>query len=114
MKPGFNHSIVRSITDDSSSVSAMDAISEDHCIVNGSLEEKDTGLLNVELIRSDAQIAEGNELLTSYLSDKFLPGPDYWLCYGYYRRCLHINKNQLTLRRWWILSILEMYLSSLS
>ena len=74
IETGFNHSIVRSITDDSSSVSAMDAISEDHCIVNGSLEEKDTGLLNVELIRSDAQIAEGNELLTSYLSDKFLPG----------------------------------------
>ena len=58
IETGFNHSIVRSITDDSSSVSAMDAISEDHCIVNGSLEEKDTGLLNVELIRSDAQIAE--------------------------------------------------------
>ncbi|MBB5263662.1 rod shape-determining protein MreC [Catenibacillus scindens] len=74
IETGINHSIVRSITDDASSVSAMDAISEDHCIVSGSLEEKDTGLLNVELIHDDAQIEEGNEIVTSYLSDKFLPG----------------------------------------
>ena len=74
IETGINHSKVRAITDDSSSVSAMDAISEDQCIVNGSLEQKDTGLLDVELIRDDAQISEGNELVTSYLSDKYLPG----------------------------------------
>lgn len=74
IETGINHSKVRAITDDSSSVSAMDAITEDQCIVNGSLEQKDTGLLDVELIRDDAQIDEGNEIVTSYLSDKYLPG----------------------------------------
>ncbi len=74
IETGFNHAKVRAITDDSSSVSAMDAISEDQCIVNGSLEQKDTGLLDVELIRDDSAISEGNEIVTSYLSDKYLPG----------------------------------------
>lgn len=74
IETGINHSKVRAITDDASSVSAMDAITEDLCIVNGSLDQKDTGLLDVELIRNDAQIEEGNEIVTSYLSDKYLPG----------------------------------------
>ena len=74
IETGINHSKVRAITDDSSSVSAMDAISEDQCIVNGSLEQKDTGLLDVELIRDESGIEDGNEIVTSYLSDKYLPG----------------------------------------
>lgn len=73
VETGPNHSTVRAITDDSSSVSAMDSSTEDQCIVNGSLEEKDTGLLEVELIRDDAELAEGDEIVTSYLSDKYLP-----------------------------------------
>lgn len=92
IETGINHSKVRAITDDSSSVSAMDAITEDLCIVNGSLEQKDTGLLDVELIRSDAQIEEGNEIVTSYLSDKYLPG----LTIGY---ICNVTEDKSTLTR---------------
>ena len=74
IETGLNHSKVRAITDDSSSVSAQNASTKDPCIVNGSLKLKDTGLLEVELIKADAQMAEGDAIETSHLSDLFLPG----------------------------------------
>lgn len=73
IETGLNHSKVRAITDDSSSVSAQNANTNEACFVNGSLKLKDTGLLEVELIKADARMIEGDEIVTSYLSDKFLP-----------------------------------------
>ena len=31
-------------------------------------------MLDVELIKADAQMIDGDQIVTSYLSDKFLPG----------------------------------------
>lgn len=71
---GLNHAKVRSIMDDSSSVSATNANTNDFCIVNGDLKLTDQGLLAVELLNADSVLEEGDEIVTSYLSDKFLPG----------------------------------------
>jgi rod shape-determining protein MreC len=46
----------------------------DVCIVNGDLTLIDSGLLNVELISKDSTVVDGDEVVTSYISDKYLPG----------------------------------------
>ncbi len=71
---GLNYAIVRAIIDDSSSVSGMLSKSNDLCIVNGDLKLMDDGLIDVELISMDADVLDGDLVVTSYVSDKFLPG----------------------------------------
>ena len=44
------------------------------CIVNGDLKLYQEGLLDVEMIAKDAQVTAGDEVVTSYISDKYLPG----------------------------------------
>ena len=73
-KVSSTSSVVKSIIDDSSSVSGMISKNYDICIVNGSLNEIDSGLLNVEMISKDSTIVNGDEVVTSYISSKFLPG----------------------------------------
>jgi rod shape-determining protein MreC len=67
-------SVVRSIIDDTSNVSGMISKNRDVCIVNGDLTLIDSGLLNVELISRDSTVVDGDEVVTSYISDKYLPG----------------------------------------
>ena len=69
-----NNATVRAIIDDTSSVSGMLSKSTELCIVNGDLKLYQEGLLDVEMISKDAQIAAGDEVVTSYISDKYLPG----------------------------------------
>ncbi|HAP20610.1 MAG TPA: rod shape-determining protein MreC [Lachnospiraceae bacterium] len=69
-----NNATVRAIIDDTSSVSGMLSKSTELCIVNGDLKLYQDGLLDVEMISKDAQIAAGDEVVTSYISDKYLPG----------------------------------------
>ena len=69
-----NSSVVRSIIDDTSNVSGMVSKNRDICIVNGDLTLIDSGLLNVELISKDSTEVDGDEVVTSYISDKYLPG----------------------------------------
>ena len=69
-----NNATVRAIIDDTSSVSGMLSKSTELCIVNGDLNLYQDGLLDVEMISKDAQIAAGDEVVTSYISDKYLPG----------------------------------------
>ena len=71
---GLNYSIVRAIIDDSSSVSGMLSKSNDLCFVNGNLQLMDEGLVDVEFISMDADILDGDLVVTSYVSDLFLPG----------------------------------------
>jgi rod shape-determining protein MreC len=66
--------VVRSIIDDTSNVSGMISKNRDVCIVNGDLTLIDSGLLNVELISKDSTVVDGDEVVTSYISDKYLPG----------------------------------------
>ena len=69
-----NNATVRAIIDDTSSVSGMLSKSTELCIVNGDLKLYQDGLLDVEMISKDAQISAGDEVVTSYISDKYLPG----------------------------------------
>lgn len=71
---GDNYAKVRSIIDDSSSISSMNLKSSDLCIVYGDLQLLEQGLLGIELISTNSDFAEGDEIVTSYVSDKFLPG----------------------------------------
>ena len=70
----YNHSKVRAIIDDMSSVSAMSTNSRDLCFVNGSLEKRADGTVMVEMLTEKTNIAIGDEIVTSYVSDAFLPG----------------------------------------
>lgn len=69
-----NNATVRAIIDDMSSISGMLSKSTELCIVNGDLKLYQEGLLDVEMISKDAQITAGDEVVTSYISDKYLPG----------------------------------------
>ena len=44
------------------------------CIVNGDLTLYEDGQLSVEMISKDAVVTAGDEVVTSYISDKYLPG----------------------------------------
>ena len=67
-------SIVRSILDDRSSVSGMIGKNYDNCYVDGDLTLKDSGQLKVDMLSIDSSAQEGDEVVTSYISDKFMPG----------------------------------------
>lgn len=71
---GKNWAKVRSIIDDASSVSGMFLKTSDTCIVSGNLELLDSGYINVKMISLNAEIYDNYEVVTSYISDKYLPG----------------------------------------
>lgn len=71
---GLNWSKVRTIIDDKSSVSGMFLTTSDKCMVNGNLELLDDGFIDVEMINVNAEIYDNYEVVTSYISDKYLPG----------------------------------------
>ena len=71
---GSNWAKVRSIIDDDSKVSGMFLKSSDTCIVSGNLELLDKGYIDVSMINLNAQIYDNYEVVTSYISDKYLPG----------------------------------------
>ena len=71
---GPNHAKVRSIIDDSSNVAAMFSRTSDFCILVGSQKQIEEGYINVININKDAKIKDGDELVTSPTSSKFLPG----------------------------------------
>ena len=73
-KVSSNYATVRAIIDDTSSVSGMFSKSTELCIVNGDLTLYEDGQLNVEMISKDAVVTAGDEVVTSYISDKYLPG----------------------------------------
>lgn len=71
---GPNYSKVRSIIDDSSRVAGMSELTGDNCIVTGSLETYVTGKLILEDIMENAEIKDGDKIVTSNVSTKYLPG----------------------------------------
>ena len=83
---GKNYSKVTTIINDSSNVSAKSASTSDNCIVSGDLELMNEGYIRVSGISKDAGIKDGDMLLTSYISDKYLPGILIGYITKYYRR----------------------------
>lgn len=71
---GANYATVRSIIDDSSRVSSMALQSGDRCIVAGDLTLFEDGRLRITDITKDGDVKEGDQIVTSNISSKFLPG----------------------------------------
>lgn len=72
---GRNYAKVQSIISDQSNVSAMSVATSDTCVVKGNSESinKD-GTIDVTYISKDATMNEGDELVTSHISSKYLAG----------------------------------------
>lgn len=69
-----SYSRVRSIIDDDSNVSASFLKTSDNCIVSGSLELMNDGVISITDIDGDAKVKDGYEVVTSPISDLYLPG----------------------------------------
>ncbi len=88
---GANYATVRSIIDDESSVAAMSQYSYDSCFVNGDLELYEEGYLSLTNIERSASINDGDAIVTSNISSKYLPG----LLIGY-ASDISVDPQQLT------------------
>ncbi|MCD8223890.1 MAG: rod shape-determining protein MreC [Clostridiales bacterium] len=71
---GANYATVRSIVDDVSRVSGMAQQSGDSCIVAGDLTLFTEGRLRITNITRDGDVKDGDRIVTSNISSKFLPG----------------------------------------
>ena len=69
-----SYSKVRSIIDDNSNISGTVLGSSENCIVSGTLKLSNNGVIEVSGINGDAKIEDGAEVVTSQISDKYLPG----------------------------------------
>ena len=89
---GPNWARVRSIIDDTSNVSALVLSTSDTCIVNGDLTLMQDGKIRFEqLPNNDTEIAAGEQIVTSHISSKYLPG----ILIGYISE-VHVDANDLT------------------
>ena len=72
---GPNWAKVKAIIADDSNVSAMVLSSSDNMIVSGNLKLYSSGVIEFEqLVDSDNVVVEGDKVVTSNISDKYLPG----------------------------------------
>ncbi|MEE3468569.1 MAG: rod shape-determining protein MreC, partial [Eubacterium sp.] len=71
---GEHYAKVRAIIDDKSNVSAMFEKTGETCMVKGNMESIFNGYIDVEMISNSARIKDGDEVVTSHVSDKFLQG----------------------------------------
>ena len=89
---GPNWSKVTSIIDDTSNVSAMVLSTSDTCIVNGDLTLMQEGRIPFEqLLNNDNKIDVGEQIVTSHISSKYLPG----ILIGYISE-VKVDSNDLT------------------
>ncbi len=88
---GSDYAKVRAIIDDNSNVSASISGTDTLCTVTGDLSHIKDGYINVGYINKADVIEEGAELVTSHVSDKFLPG----LLIGYIAE-VEMDANNLT------------------
>ena len=89
---GPNWATVRSIIDDSSKVSAMALATSDRMIVSGNLELLNDGYIEFgQLMDEEDAVKEGEKIVTSNISDKYLPG----ILIGYVSE-IHKDSNNLT------------------
>ncbi len=71
---GYNYATVRSIIDDDSSVSAQFQLTQELCIVNGSLELMKQNVLGFSNVNLAVEVEEDMAVVTSRISTKYLPG----------------------------------------
>lgn len=83
---------VLSIIADNSNVSATLLSTEEHLIVSGDLESYSQGSIRFsQLIDRDSAVIEGDKIVTSNISDKYLPG----ILIGYIKS-IDVDSNNLT------------------
>ena len=85
------YSIVRSIIDDSSNVSAMLINSFDICTVSGDLQLMENGYIALNYLDKDVRIRDGDMIVTSNISEKYLEG----ILIGY-AKDVKVDANNLT------------------
>ena len=88
---GAHYATIRSIIDDSSRVGGMAIQSGDTCIVGGDLTLYVEGRLRITNIQKGADVKDGDRIVTSNISSKFLPG----ILIGY-ATDITLDNNQLT------------------
>lgn len=71
---GANYATVRSIIDDMSRVSGMAQQSGDTCMVAGDLTLFSEKRLRITAIKQDGDVKDGDRIVTSHTSSKYLPG----------------------------------------
>lgn len=86
---GNTYAKVRAIIDDKSNVSSMFEKSGETCMVKGNMESIYNGYIDVEMISNAAEIKDGDEIVTSHVSDKFLQG----LSVGYVKDIVNDETN---------------------
>jgi len=74
IESGATYSKAQSILDSRSSVPAMSIRTEDLGVVKGEYSLMNSGLCRMEYIDSEAEIMEGDEIVTSHLSDVYPSG----------------------------------------
>lgn len=90
---GNNYSMVRSIIDEESAVYAMSQISADTCLVRGNTQLFEDGLLELANMDKNARINDGDAIVTSNLSTKFLPGLLIGYASGISVNAQHLSKS---------------------
>ena len=70
---GKNYATIRAVIDDISRVSAMSLRTGALCRVDGNLEQYNEGRLILRDVKSDADVNEGDMIVTSNVSTKYLP-----------------------------------------
>lgn len=89
---GPNWAKVTSIISDNSNVSGMTLATEDHMIVSGNLKLMADGVISFgQLVDSKNQVNEGDKVVTSDISDKYLPN----ILIGYIQS-IELDANNLT------------------
>lgn len=71
---GKNYSIIKTVVEDNNSVSGMLIDTNDTCIVEGDIELSDRGLIKLTHFKSDITVRDGDKIVTSNISDKYLQG----------------------------------------
>lgn len=87
-----NFSVVTSIIDNSSNISAMSRDGNKLCIVSGDLELMQEGCIRMGYADVDSGIEDDTIIVTSNISDRYLPG----IMIGY-AKDVTVDANQLTL-----------------
>lgn len=89
---GPNWAKVASIIADSSNVSGKVLATSDHLIVSGNLELYSNGVIQFnKLVDSEGKVVEGDKIVTSNISDKYLPN----ILIGYINT-LNVDANNIT------------------
>ena len=88
---GYNYSIVRSIIDDESRVAAMTQHSLESCMVEGDIMLYKNNRLRLTGIGINTAVVDGDKIVTSNISSKFLPN----ILIGYATE-IYVSDNQLS------------------